>query len=282
MSDPKQATVIGRGLAGELRELRKSKKLTLRKVAETLDWEPSKLSRMETGKQGIKVADVASLLVVYGVTGAERTRLLKLAERSEDRGWWEVLTGLSDESKTLIRMETAATHILEFEPLLVPGLLQIPDYTRAVMQACGVPDEEVEGRLSARMGRQSILSRAEPPDLRMLVDEMALRRTVGSPGIMAKQLRHLGEALNHPSVTLRVLPFAVGAHTGLDGSFTIFDFERAKTVVYLDHKLSGGFLEEPEQISLFRREADRLEAMTLSPAESADLVAGIAREHEGE
>lgn len=274
------ATVIGRGLGAELRELRRSRKLTGKQVSETLGWPASKLSRMETGKQGIKVADVASLLVVYGVTGAERDRLLKLAERSDEAGWWEVLSGLSDESKTLIRLETSATAIAEFEPLLVPGLLQVPDYTRAVMRACGLSEEHVETRLSARMGRQALLSREKPPEMRFIVDEMALRRVVGSPAAAVKQLRHIAEMLERSNVVLRVLPFSVGAHTGLDGNFTIFDFTRAQSVVYVDNKLSGGFLEEPEQIELFRREADRLEKAALSPGESADLVAAIAREHD--
>lgn len=282
MSNPRQATVISRGLSGELRELRKSKKLSLRKVATLLDWEPSKLSRMETGKQGIKVADVASLLVVYGVTGAERDRLLKMAERSDDTGWWEVHAGLTDESKTLIRMETTATRIVDFEPLLIPGLLQVPDYTRAVMRACGLSEEDAEGRLSARMGRQGIFSRDKAPETRFIVDEIALRRVVGSPATMARQLRHIAETTEYPHVSLRVLPFSVGAHTGLDGSFMILEFERAKSVVHLEHKLSGGFLEEPDQVELFRHQADRLEESALSGGKSTDLVAAIAREHDRE
>src|SRR5262245_56063043 len=105
MTTPRQPTVVGRGLGGELRALRKARRLTLKIVAARLGWPVSKLSRIETGKQGIRPTDVASLLVVYEVTGAERKRLLSMAERSDDTGWWEIIGGLSRESRTLIQLE---------------------------------------------------------------------------------------------------------------------------------------------------------------------------------
>ncbi|WP_433346489.1 helix-turn-helix domain-containing protein [Micromonospora sp. CA-111912] len=277
-----QPTVVGRGLGGELRELRQARKLAQRRVAMRLGWQPSKLSRMETGIQGIRVEDVASLLVVYGVTGDERKRLLGMAERSAESGWWEQIGGLSEESRTLIRLEAEASGIVNWEPLLIPGLLQTPDYTKAVMRGCGVPEGEAQARVAARLGRQAVLSRAEPPRLHALLDEAVLRRVLGDRRVMARQLRHLAEAAERPHVTLRVVPLAVGAHTGLDGSFALLDFPRNRSVVYLDHKLSGLFLEEAPQVSYFRGEADRLAQMALGPAESARLVARVATEHERE
>src|SRR5262245_47535856 len=176
MTTPRQPTVVGRGLGAELRALRKARRLTLKAVAGRLGWPISKISRIETGKQGVRPTDVASLLVVYEVTGAEHKRLLTMAERSDEPGWWEVIGGLSKESRTLIQLESEATAIDEFEPLFIPGLLQTPDYTRAVMRACGVPEPDLEGRVAARMGRQAILSRDSPPEFRAIVDEPALRR----------------------------------------------------------------------------------------------------------
>ncbi|MEU8024000.1 helix-turn-helix transcriptional regulator [Micromonospora haikouensis] len=275
-------TVVGRGLGGELRELRRKRGLPLRQVAIRLDWQPSKLSRMETGIQGIQAADVASLLVIYGITGDERKRLLAMAERSAETGWWESIGGLSDESRTLIRLEAEAAGIVNWQPLLVPGLLQTPDYAHAVMVGCGVPPEDAQGRVAARLGRQATLSRPTPPALHALLDEAVLRRALGGPRVMARQLRHLVEAAERPTVTLRVVPLAVGAHTGLDGSFALFDFPRNRSVVYLDHKLTGLFLEEAAQVAHFRREADRLTGAALSPVDSVALVARYAAEHERE
>jgi hypothetical protein len=237
---------------------------------------------METGQQGIKVEDVSALLVVYGVTGPERKRLIGMAERVKDTGWWEVIGGLPAESRTLIRLEAEATSIVNWQPLLVPGLLQTPDYVRALMRGGGVPEADAQGRVAARLGRQAILTRDEPPELEVLLDEMVLRRVLGGHRVMARQLRHLIEAAERPNVTLRVVPFGVGAHTGLDGPIVLLAFARNRPVVHLEHKLSGLFLDEPKQVGFFRREADRLAEVALSPAESVDLVARVATEHERE
>ncbi|RKR88583.1 helix-turn-helix protein [Micromonospora pisi] len=282
MAKSNQPTVVGRGLGGELRGLREAKKLGLRRVAARLDWQASKLSRMETGIQGIRAEDVASLLVIYGVTGDERRRLLGMAERSAESGWWEVIGGLSDESRTLIRLEAEATSVVNWQPLLIPGLLQTADYTQVLMRDGGVEEPDAQSRVAARLGRQAVLTRPQPPELLAIVDEMVLRRVLGSPRLMARQLRHLIEAAERPNITLRVVPFAVGGHPGLDGGFALFDFPRNKSVVYLDQKISGLFLEETPQVAFFRREAERLGAVALSPTESVDFVARVATEHERE
>ncbi|MEQ4303331.1 helix-turn-helix transcriptional regulator [Plantactinospora sp. B6F1] len=283
MPDPELPTIVGRGLAGELRRLRQTKKLSVRAVATQLDWQGSKLSRMETGQQRIRVADLASLLVIYGVTGAERKRLLAMAERSGEPGWWETYgAGLTPWSRTLLQLETDASAIFNFEPLLVPGLLQTPDYTRAVMKACGVPDESAQLRVAARLGRQALLTQDEPPTLHVIVDEGALRRVVGSPWVMARQLRHLIEASARPRVTIHLVPLAVGGYTGLDGPFMILDFDRHKPVVHLEQKMASMFLEDAEQVTFFRRQVDRLVDVALDPTESLRLLGQIALEHERE
>ncbi|GAA3736963.1 transcriptional regulator with XRE-family HTH domain [Spinactinospora alkalitolerans] len=278
MTTARQGTIGGRGLGSDLRSLRNSKRLSLRHVATQLEWQPSKLSRIETGKQGITTEDVASLLVIYGVTGEERDRLLAKTERADEPNLWELQGPLSAESRTLIQLEPQATGIFNFEPLLVPGLLQTPDYTRALMKAGGVSEEDTEVRVAARMSRQAILSRDKPPAFEVIIDEGVLRRVVGTPKMMARQLRHLAEATERSNVTLLVLPLSLGAHTGLDGAFAMLDFAKDKPVVYLDHKISGLFLEQPEQVSFFRTEVDRLKSVARSSQESVDTVAAAAKE----
>ncbi|SER66226.1 helix-turn-helix domain-containing protein [Actinokineospora terrae] len=282
MATSKQPTVIGRGLGGELRVLREGRKMSCKEVADLLGWQASKISRMETGKQGIRPADVASLLVIYRVIGRDRDRLVKLAERSDDIGYWENQAALSAESKTLMRIEREATSITTSQPLLIPGLVQTGDYIRALMRVCNVSDVDIDSRVAARLARQVILTKDEPPTLHMIVDELVLRRVLGSPKVMARQLRRLLEVAEQATTSLQVLPASLRGHSGLDGSFTLLDFERNKPVVYLDHKISGLFLEEPEQVEFFRTEADTLSGLALSPAKSAELVATIAREHDRE
>ncbi len=278
MPDARQSTIAGRDLGAELRSLRNTLRLSLRHVATKLGWQPSRLSRIETGKQSITTEDVASLLVIYGVTGDERDRLLAKTERVDEPNLWELQGPLSHESRTLIQIEPVATDIFNFQPLLVPGLLQTPDYTRALMNAGGVSDEEAEIRVAARMSRQAILSREEPPAFDVILDECALWRTIGTPKVMARQLRHLLEATERPNVSVWVLPFSVGAHTGLDGAFALFDFASEGPVVYLDHKVSGLFLDKTEQVAFYRTEIDRLKSAALTQYESLDAVKSIAKE----
>lgn len=282
MPYPKKSAVVASGLANELRALREANGMSCKKVADQLGWTASKVSRMETGVQGIRLADLASLLVVYRVIGKERDRLLKLAERSDDLSYWESQSALSRESKTLIRLERDTTAITTFQPLLIPGLLQTGDYVRALMTVGQVPPDDIDSRVAARLARQSILAKEELPQLTFIVDEPVLRRVLGSPRLMARQLRALLEAMDRSKTALRVLPRSLHGHPGLDGSFTLLDFERHKSVVHLEHKISGLFLEEPDQVAFYRREADRLSELALNSADSAKLVATIAREHDRE
>ncbi|MDG4795308.1 helix-turn-helix transcriptional regulator [Micromonospora sp. WMMD1082] len=272
---------MNRGLGAELRRLRKAKGLAATAVAGRLDWQPSKLSRMETGQQGIRPEEVGALLVIYEVTGVERRRLIGMAERSRERGWWEThAADLSPWSRTFLRLEADAVAITNWEPLLVPGLLQLPDYTTALMRACGIADAEL--RVAARLSRQAILARDSPPRLHAIIDEMVFRRVLGGRQLMGRQLRHLIEVAERPNVTMQITPLALGAHTGLDGSFVLLDFDRAPSIVHLEHKLSSAFLEEASQIEVYRGEVDRLAEVALSPAKSTDFVARVAAEYERE
>nr|MDT0661675.1 helix-turn-helix transcriptional regulator [Micromonospora sp. DSM 115978] len=283
MAKQSTPTVVARGLGGELRQLRKAKRMSAISVANQLGWQPSRLSRMETGQQGITPEDVASLLVVYGVIGDERKRLLGMAGRSRDRGWWETYgSSLTPWSRTFIKLESEAVRIVNWQPLLVPGLLQTPEYAHAVMRACDVAEGSARTRVAARLGRQALLARADPPELHAIVDEVALLRPLGGPRVMARQLRHLVRAAESPTLTISVLPAGVGGHTGLDGPFVILDFARAPAVVHLEHKMSSVFLEAEDQVVEFRHAADRLAKMALTPARSVEFIARIAADHERE
>lgn len=281
MSKPKEPTIAGSGLGGELRTLRNEHKLSLRNVAAQLGWQPSKISRIETGNQGVKSADLASLLVIYGVTGEHRARLLRLAEHADEPGWWETYgAGLRDLSKTVIRFESEATAITNFEPTLVPGLLQTREYMSALMKSADVADTDIEIWVAARLGRQAILSKENPPQLLLIVDETALRRVIGSELIMARQLRQMVELAEYPNIELQVLPLAVGGHPGIDGAFVIHDLSYRRPLVFLEHRLATVFLEEPWQVTCFREIADKLRRLALSPTASVDLIAKVGREYE--
>jgi hypothetical protein len=277
----KLVNAVTSGLAWDLKYIRNQCGLTLEDVCLKLKWQQSKLSRMEGGQQCISEADLASVLVMYEVTGKERQRLLHLSERQDDPGRWENSPELSEESRTLMRLEPEANSIVDVETLLVPGLVQTTDYAEAIMKAANLRPEQIVARVKARMARQDILFKDKPPKLDMILDETILRRVVGSHKIMARQLRALLDATERPNVRLRIVPFQQAMDAGLvDGPLYLMDFPRGNSVLHLEYKLSGVFLEDQDKIDICRQDVARLASAALSPAESLDLVAKVAREHD--
>jgi transcriptional regulator with XRE-family HTH domain len=277
-------SVRARGLGTELRDLRIERDLTGRAVADQLGWSASTLSRLEGGLRGISPEDVAALLVVYKVTGPERDRLLERAREVDQPGWWEAgrpsQAGLPKSLVGLIGFESQATRIADIAMLLIPGLLQTAEYSRAVMVGGGLTPQAVEARVAARLGRQAILSRPHPPDLHVLLDEAAVQRPVGGPSVMAAQLRHVIIAAERPSITVQVLPLHLGAHEGAGGSFVLLEFDKGRAIVHLEHAAGSMFQDEPDDVTPFLEIRDTLAARALSPADTARFLAEAAEEHE--
>jgi hypothetical protein len=278
----KLVTVVLSGLANEVQYIREQRDLTLEVVCDQLEWQQSKLSRMENGQQCISAADLASLLVIYKVCGKERQRLLHLVERQDEPGYWDFNSPLDAESWPLMRLEPQAVSLVAAEPVFIPGLVQTADYTRAVMKACSVPPELVDARVMARGARQVILTRNKPPKLDMIVDEAALRRVYGSPKVMAMQLQALLAAAELPNVRLWVIPFERGGKVALESSFYLMNLPRNKSVAYLASMGSGVYLEDPKKIDFFRHQSAELVKVALNPAESANFVGTLRREYDRE
>ena len=275
------ATVRARGLGADRRELRDAKKLTTREVAKHLGWSASTVSRTENGMRNISSEDVAALLVLYGVTGKERDRLLTLARESDQPGWWETQhPGLPSQLTALIGFESQATQIVDVELILVPGLLQTAEYARAMLNAASVPGLQAETRVATRLGRQALLSRPNPPEYLAIVDESVLRRPVGGKAVMAEQIRHMCRAAERPNVTLQVIPYDLGAHAGLSGSYVLLEFAKARTIVHLEHKRSSLFLDEPDDIAPFVATVDTLRNVALDPVRSIEFLKSLTVEYE--
>jgi hypothetical protein len=245
-------------------------------------WPQSKLSRMETGNQCISDVDLGAVLAIYGVHGDERRRLLRMAERQDDPGRWEIMTPQTQKPRTLIRLESETTAIVNAQPLLVPGLIQTPDYARIMVESGNVQPEMVERRIEARLARQFILTKDKPPKVDLILDEMVLRRVVGSHKVMARQLRAILEVAELPNVRLWIVPFDRGGSIVFDSSFYLMDFHRSNSVVLLENISSCVFLEDQGEIDFLRRRAASLGKLALKPAESINFVATIAKEHERE
>ena len=146
-----------------------------------------------------------------------------------------------------LEMEGRATVIRQWEPLLVPGLLQTPDYARAVLGWGPDNGPDLDDRVAARMERQRIFDGADPPEVWMLLSESVLGYRVGSADIMRKQIDHLSEMAARPRVTVQVLPCTAGAHGGLSGAFAI-GIDPPDTVLYLETGVEGMVAHDPRLI----------------------------------
>jgi len=168
------------------------------------------------------------------------------------------------------------------DQLLIPGLLQTEDYARAALSR-GIPNatkEEIGRKVEARMARQAVLTREPPLLLWAIVDEAALHRPVGGTAVMTAQLEHLASCADMPQVTLQALPYAVGGHPGMPGSFAIMRFPDAGAgdVVYIETQASTLFLESDTDLERFAGIFEHLRALALPPDESVALIRGVARD----
>ncbi|MET8851318.1 helix-turn-helix transcriptional regulator [Amycolatopsis sp. NPDC004625] len=275
MAKNKRVSVRQRRVSAELRTLRVAAGLTCLDVATALDCSESKISRMETGDRGLYADDVSAILGLLRVPAAKRSELLALVREGEERNWHEIHGKLPPNWKELMRFESEATSIQNYEPMLVPGLAQVPDYSRAIIRGTSprLTDSEVDALVASRMARQVIFSRRPAPVIHLLIDETVLIRPVCAPDIMRAQLHHLRGLSERSNVTVQVVPFSVSAHPGLDGPFAILDFGSAPPVAYMDSCSTSSFLEEEEHIASARVAWRGIHAVAMSPDESIGRIA---------
>ncbi|MGQ0776630.1 MAG: helix-turn-helix domain-containing protein [Pseudonocardiales bacterium] len=273
-------SVRSRQAAAQLRTLREQAGFSGAEVAKRIGMSPSKISRIETGISGMQIEDVAALLGLYQAPAATRDELLDLVRRSGERGWWTRQPGLPRLWRSLIDFEAKAARVQNYEAMFVPGLLQTAEYTRAIIQGVAptVSESELDNLVAARMARQAVLTRASAPQFFAVVDEGVLRRPVGEPGVMYRQLQHLLAVAEQPHVTLRVVPLAAGAHAGLRGPFVIMEFAEEPALVYLENHSTEMFLEEEADLSAYRLALGTILHAALAPAATAELIAQIAAE----
>lgn len=274
-----------RKLGAELRALRTSAGLTSGEAARLVGWHQSKVSRIETGTSGVKPADVRLLLDVYDVDDPQIRELLLVLSGSGDgdgrHHWWHAYRGvLPPTYRDFISLESQASAMRTLETTVIPGLLQTPEYARAVTKAAleGVSEERLDALVEVRLARQGVLHADPPLELSAVLDEAVLRREVGGPGVMSRQLIRLTEAARLPQVNLRILPFTAGAHIGVTGPFVIFSFSRTSDldVVVLDHLTSSLHLERKEDLRAYVEAFKALSIHALSHEDSLDFIAGAA------
>ena len=273
-----EATVLRMLLGAQLRRLREAAGISAEDAGYEIRASRSKVSRMETGRVGLKLRDVEDLLTLYGVADErERARVTGLASRSRQPEWWtryaDVLPGWFE---TYLGLESAAAVIRSFEAQFVPGLFQTEDYARAVTRLGHktAPAKEIERRVGLRVKRQELLTRPQPPRIWAVMDEAVLRRPIGGTAVMRAQLRRLVEAARLPGVRLQVVPFARGGHAGASGSFSILRFEERDLpdVVYTEQLTSAVYLDQRRDVEHYLEVADQLSGAALTPADTIGFI----------
>ncbi|GAA1071884.1 helix-turn-helix transcriptional regulator [Nocardiopsis composta] len=278
MQEVYSPSVRRRRLSAQLRRYREAKGMTTGQVAKELGWQQTKVSRIETGsKKSVTTTDLDALLDFYGEKDPRlRSELQECARQAKQRGWWwryqHVLSG------ALPDFEAEASRIRTYECQVVPGLLQTADYAEAIFRANRVrTDDEIRARVTARLKRQEILNRVDPPRYWVILDEAAIRRIVGSPETMLVQLRHLTHMAARHNIDIQVLPFEEGAHTATTGSFVIMDFpdSRDASLAYMDTPTSSLYLEEDHDLAEFDSMFGGAQGAALSPDKSLKFIRTI-------
>ncbi|MBU7598565.1 helix-turn-helix transcriptional regulator [Streptomyces sp. P38-E01] len=285
MPDDPKPTVRRRVLGTNLRRLREERGLHLEHAADQLSCNPSKVSRIESGRSPIRPLDLKALLDLYEIEDtATRDGWLSLARESRKQRWWRVLEDrLPQDFLDLIGLEEDASYCRGFEPGVVDGLFQTGSYAEAVIGggSPGPLDSDAQTKLDVRLERQKALTREENPiSTWVILGEAALRQQYGSVSTMRTQLGHLLELSHLPNVTLQVLPFSVGAYRGGPLPFKIYRFPAPSSmeVVLTESHVSHTYLEGPDDLAYYADVFDHLRATALGELESKALIDEIRQE----
>src|SRR5215472_7818866 len=288
MTTPGSPTVRRRRLAAELRAIRESTGKSGDVVAAALRWSPSKISRYELARTGLKVREVEKLLDYYQVSGTRRTLLLTLAKDAALKGWWEEYADfLSPDYQQFIGLEHEATSMAIWHVEVVPGLFQTEAYARHIIgsynQVEPIAPGMVDRLVKVRIQRQRVLAREPRPQLSVVLDESVLRRRVGNDAVMHDQLKRLIHEAERPNVSLRILPLN-GQHSVFGESFVIFSFgpdndAAMQDVVSAEHLRSDCSIEGERDTYLHRIAFQMLANASLDPASSRALIADTADDY---
>jgi transcriptional regulator with XRE-family HTH domain len=278
------SVTVGRMVIGaRLRRLREERGISRTDAGYVIRASESKMSRLELGRVSFKERDINDLLMYYGVTDpTERDDLLGLVRQANRPGWWrefeDVMPGWF---ANYVGLEEAARALRTYETHFIPGLLQTPDYARAVLASTlpPLPGPDLERGVTLRLKRQQVLTGANPLRVWAVIDEAALRRQVGGPQVYRGQLEHLLEVAGR-GVALQVLPIQSIAHAG-GGAFSILRFDEPDVadVVYVEQLVSALYLDRPEPVARYAEAFTRLSLESLTPEATTDHVSKLLTEN---
>jgi transcriptional regulator with XRE-family HTH domain len=246
----------------------------VRELGRLLSISPSQISHWESGDRVPNVETVATILGALRVPPEDRRHILELARQASEPHWLSVgVNGIPQQLAGVIECERAACAIVHWVPIGIPGLLQTPDYARAVKCAAGLAPSDVDLRLLVNAGRPDVITRQDNPvRLTALIGEAIFGECVGSAAIMREQFASLVRMAERPNVTVRFVPQGIGWHPGWSGRFVLFEFPDASPVVYFEHHSSGAFVSNEHDVTEYRKVIDVLRSIARAPEESIDVV----------
>jgi transcriptional regulator with XRE-family HTH domain len=277
LPDSGSPTVRRRELGALLRALRTERGWTVEQVADRLMVSSSKVSRLETGQRGVSARDIRDLCDLYQVTEERRQQLTDLAAEGKQQAWWQ---SRKIYYSNYVGLEAEAASIHDFGLGVVPGLLQTPDYGRAVLSATrpALPPDVIEQRLASRIERQRLLATANPPEFEAVIDEGVLHRIADSRRAMRVQLEHLLAESERPNVTIRVLPYKAGLLPSNTNKFIILEFATPalQPIVFIEHLTGDLYLDHLEDVAAYQATFGLMREMALTEDETRELLRELA------
>ncbi len=270
-------TVLRLLLGAQLRRLREARGISAQEAARAIRASESKISRIELGRNAVREIDIADLLTLYGIADkAEREQLLSLASRANQPGWWHRYQDvLPPWFQAYVGLEESAESIRSYDAQFVPSLLQTEDYAAAMLALSDLSLDEAERMLVLAKERQHRFA-AGGSHLWEIIDEVALRRPVGSTAVLRRQLEYLAEACGEPWLTLQVTPFPVVCHRA-PSSFSILRFAEPDMpdMVYTEQLTSATYVDKRAEVELYLRAMERLSVVSAPPGQSAAIIRRI-------
>jgi len=276
-------TLRRRRLGAELKRCREAAGLTQEQVSRRFEWHAAKVTRIETAKVSVTPRDVRDLLDAYDVHDREfRDAMVEMARSSRERAWWAEYRDIVQPG-SFISLEAEASAMRNWEPVVLPGLLQTEPYMRALFSAAAETGRQmrIDRAVALRRARQRRLMTGDYPlELFAIIDESVIHRPIGGESVMAEQLRHLIAVSELPTVTLQILPYSVGAHSMLGTSLAILEFHEAADldVVYVEgFGRSPHFRKQPAEVCRYRGAFERLRTQCLDRGRTIEMIEAVAR-----
>jgi uncharacterized protein DUF5753/helix-turn-helix protein len=272
-------------LGANLRRLREERGISRLDAGWAIRGSESKISRMELGRVGFKERDIDDLLTLYKFDDPDqRAELIALAKAANDPGWWQRYDDVTPTwFHSYLGLEGAASLIRTYELQFVPGLLQTPDYARAVIQMQHnnpLPKAEIEQKVALRLSRQKILTREHPARLWAVIDEAVLRRPIGDRAVLRAQVESLIESSHQLHTTVQIMPFDITRHPATSGAFSILRFadQDLPDIAYIEHLTGALYLEKPQELERYSLTMDTLSIAAPPPKESERIMLDILKD----